>query len=84
MVCDGYPTETTEDRRRDLPAAMWVEREACFGNSERRTQQWNKLVDPPGEAMPDSWQIIIEIAKRMGYDATLPLGDRGRAGRGPL
>ncbi|MCP5110944.1 MAG: molybdopterin-dependent oxidoreductase, partial [bacterium] len=54
-----------------LPAAMWVEREACFGNSERRTQQWNKMMDPPGEAMPDS-QITVEIAKRMGHGKLFP------------
>jgi len=71
VVCDGYPTATTEIADVVLPAAMWVEREGCFGNSERRTQQWNKLVDPPGEAMADS-RIVIEIARRMGYGKLFP------------
>ena len=71
VVSDVYPTPTTAIADVVLPAAMWVEREACFGNSERRTQQWNKLVDPPGEAMPDSLQII-EIAKRMGHGGLFP------------
>jgi nitrate reductase NapA len=71
VVCDVYPTATTEIADVILPAAMWVEREACFGNSERRTQQWDKLVNPPGEAMPDS-RISIEIAARMGYGRLFP------------
>ncbi len=53
-----------------LPSAAWVEREGVFGNTERRTQQWDKLVEPPGEATEDAWQII-EVAKRMGHGDTL-------------
>jgi nitrate reductase NapA len=33
------------------------------GNSERRTQQWFKMVDPPGEARDDCWQIIAVARK---------------------
>ena len=71
VVCDVYPTPTTEIADVVLPVAMWVEREGCFGNSERRTQQWDKLVEPPGEAMADS-EITVEIAKRMGYAKLFP------------
>ena len=71
VVSDIYPTATTEIADVILPSAMWVEREGCFGNSERRTQQWNQLVDPPGDARPDAWQII-EVAKRMGYGNLFP------------
>ena len=71
VVSDVYPTPTTEIADVILPSAMWVEREACFGNSERRTQQWNKMVEAPGESMPDSMQII-EVAKRMGYSDLFP------------
>ena len=81
VVCDIYPTETTAIADVILPAAMWVEREACFGNSERRTQQWDKLVDPPGEAKPDSW-ITIEIARRMGYDKLFPWNTEEEQARG--
>jgi nitrate reductase NapA len=45
---------------------MWIEREGLFGNSERRTQHWEQMVAPPGEAMSDTWQII-EVARRLGY-----------------
>lgn len=71
VVSDIYPTPTTAIADVVLPSACWVEREGCFGNSERRTQQWNKLVEPPGEAKPDSWQLI-EVARRMGYDKLFP------------
>lgn len=66
VVSDVYPTPTTEIADVVLPAAMWVEREGFFGNTERRTQHWHKLVEPPGEAKPDVWQTM-EVAKRMGY-----------------
>jgi nitrate reductase NapA len=65
VVSDIYPTPTTEIADLILPSAAWVEREGVFGNTERRTQQWNKMVEPPGEAKEDAWQII-EVAKRMG------------------
>ena len=57
-----------------LPAAAWVEREGVYGNTERRTQQWNKMVDPPGEAREDAWQVI-EVAKRMGMGHLFPWPD---------
>ena len=50
IVSDVYPTATTQLADLILPAAMWVEKNGVFGNSERRTQQWFKMVDPPGEA----------------------------------
>lgn len=71
VVSDVYPTPTTAIADVVLPAAMWVEREGCFGNSERRTQQWNQLVDPPGEAIADS-TMTVEIARRMGYGKLFP------------
>ncbi|NIR47160.1 molybdopterin-dependent oxidoreductase [candidate division KSB1 bacterium] len=66
VVSDVYPTPTTEIADVVLPAAMWVEREGFFGNTERRTQHWQKMVEPPGEAKADVWQTM-EVAKRMGY-----------------
>ena len=71
VVSDIYPTETTAVADVILPSAMWIEREGLFGNSERRTQQWDKIVDGPGEAMSDTWQII-EVARRMGYGELFP------------
>ncbi len=71
VVSDVYPTPTTAEADVILPSAMWIEREGMFGNSERRTQHFNQLLDPPGEAMSDTWQII-EVARRMGYEKLFP------------
>lgn len=71
VVSDIYPTPTTDVADLILPAAGWVEREGMFGNTERRTQHWDKLVDPPGEAKEDAWQII-QVAKRMDMGHLFP------------
>lgn len=71
VVSDVYPTPTVDIADVVLPSAMWVEREGMFGNTERRTQHWRQLVDPPGECLPDDWQII-EVARRMGYGDLFP------------
>ncbi len=71
VVSDVYPTPTTDIADVILPSAMWIEREGMFGNSERRTQHWEKMLTPPGEAMSDTWQLI-EVARRMGYEKQFP------------
>lgn len=67
VVSDIYPTPTTDIADVILPSAMWIEREGMYGNSERRTQYFEQMVQPPGEAMSDTWQLI-EVAKRMGFE----------------
>jgi nitrate reductase NapA len=57
---------------------MWVEKNGMFGNSERRTQQWFKMVSPPGEARDDAWQTIA-VAKEL-FDRGHP-GMRDKDGR---
>ncbi|SEN24658.1 periplasmic nitrate reductase subunit NapA apoprotein [Mesobacillus persicus] len=64
VVSDGYPTKSTELADVVLPVAMWVEREGQFGNAERRTNIFEKVVEPPGEAKHDLW-AIIQVAKRI-------------------
>lgn len=64
IVSEVYPTATTELADLVLPAALWVEKNGVFGNSERRTQQWFKMVQPPGEAREDLW-MTIAIAHRL-------------------
>ena len=71
IVSEVYPTATTRLADLILPSAMWVEKNGIFGNSERRTQQWFKMVEPPGEARDDAWQTIA-VARE--------LFDRGVAG----
>jgi nitrate reductase NapA len=71
IVSDIYPTVSTDQADLILPAAAWIEREGVFGNSERRTQQWNRMLDPPGEAKEDAW-AIVELARKMGMGDLFP------------
>ncbi|WMJ73598.1 molybdopterin-dependent oxidoreductase [Cytophagaceae bacterium ABcell3] len=71
VVSDVYPTPTTDVADVILPSAMWIEREGMFGNAERRTQHFNKMVEPVGEAMSDCWQLI-EVGKRLGFGELFP------------
>ncbi len=76
IVSDVYPTRSTQIADVVLPTAMWVEKEGAFGNAERRTQFWKKMVDPPGQAKSDLWQLL-EFASRMGLGSLFayPKGD---------
>jgi ferredoxin-nitrate reductase len=49
-----------------LPAAGWLEKEGTMTNSERRITYLPKMIDAPGEALPDS-EIIIRFAQKMGF-----------------
>jgi nitrate reductase (cytochrome) len=71
VVSDVYPTPTTDVADVVLPSAMWIEREGMFGNSERRTQHFEKMLAPPGDAMSDGWQLI-EVARRLGFEKLFP------------
>ncbi len=66
IVSDVYPTATTKYADLVLPSAMWVEKNGVYGNSERRTQQWFKMVEPPGDAREDLWQVLA-VAREL-YD----------------
>jgi nitrate reductase NapA len=72
VVCsDPYPTVTAMAADIVLPTAMWVEKEGSYGNAERRTHFWHQLVDAPGEARSDLWQLM-EFAKRFTTDEVWP------------
>ncbi len=49
-----------------LPAATWLEKEGTMTNSERRISHLPKVIDAPGEALPDA-EIITRFARKMGY-----------------
>ena len=49
-----------------LPAAAWAEKQGTMTNSERRISLLDKIVEPPGEALPDA-EIICRLARRMGF-----------------
>jgi anaerobic selenocysteine-containing dehydrogenase len=77
VVQDAYhPTETTRFADVLLPAAQWPEKDGVMTNSERRLTYLPKLVEPPGEALPDA-TILTRFAHEMGWKAVFP--DTGAA-----
>jgi nitrate reductase NapA len=83
VVSDAYPTVTAMAADLVLPAAMWVEKEGAYGNAERRTHFWHQLVQAPGEARSDLWQLV-EFSKRFTTDEVWPaeILDRNPAYKG--
>ncbi len=71
VVSDAYPTVTCQAADLVLPSAMWVEKEGAYGNAERRTHFWHQLVEAPGEARSDLWQLM-EFSKRFTTDECWP------------
>jgi ferredoxin-nitrate reductase len=66
VVQDAYhPTDTTCFADVLLPAAQWPEKEGVMTNSERTLTYLPRLLDPPGEALPD-WQIVTLLARELG------------------
>ncbi len=74
VVQDIFLTETAELADVVLPAACYAERDGTQTSTERRVQMWRKAQSPPGEAKED-WQIISELAARMGYAKQFPYQD---------
>ncbi len=62
----SHQSETTKFADLLLPAAGWLEKEGTMTNSERRISYLNKVVKPPGEALPDA-EILMRFAKKMNY-----------------
>ena len=75
VVSEAYPTPTTDIADVVLPSAMWLEREGILANAERRLQYFEKMVDAPGDAMSDAWQMI-EVARRLGFSRMFPTAER--------
>jgi formate dehydrogenase alpha subunit len=59
-------TETAKLADVVLPAAAFAEKDGTFTNTERRVQRIRQACKPPGRARSD-WQILSELATRMGY-----------------
>jgi len=49
-----------------LPAAAWTEKEGTMTNAGRYVTHLEKIVDAPGEALPDA-EIICRFAREMGF-----------------
>jgi formate dehydrogenase major subunit len=65
VVQDIFFSKTCEYADVVLPASPSLEKDGTFVNTERRFQRLYKVMDPLGDSKPD-WQIIMEIANRMG------------------
>ncbi|MFW6126326.1 MAG: molybdopterin-dependent oxidoreductase, partial [Chloroflexota bacterium] len=66
VVQDIFLSETAWLADVVFPAAAFAEKNGTFTNTERRVQRVREAVLPPGEAKPD-WQIVSELAHRMGH-----------------
>jgi len=67
VVQDAFhPTETSALAHAVLPAAAWPEKEGTMTNSERRVGLVRKVLEPPGDALPD-WRIFARLAVELGY-----------------
>jgi nitrate reductase NapA len=65
VVSEAYhPTKTSELADLVLPAALWVEKDGTYGQSERRYQYVEKAIAPPAEARADL-DVMIEFANRL-------------------
>ena len=63
-----FPTDTASLAHVVLPAAGWAEKECAMTNSERVVTLSRKLIDPPGDALPD-WQLLAALARELGFGA---------------
>jgi ferredoxin-nitrate reductase len=59
-----------------LPAAGWLEKDGTMTNSDRRISYLNKVIDPPGEALPDV-EILCRFAKKMGFGKSFDFKNSG-------
>jgi formate dehydrogenase major subunit len=66
VVQDLFLTETAEVADVILPASSYMEKLGTYTNTDRRVQLGRPALELPGEARLD-WQIVCEIATRMGY-----------------
>jgi ferredoxin-nitrate reductase len=71
IVQDAYhPTETSRYAHVLLPAAVNLEQDGTFCNSERTVTLMRQVVPPPGEAKPD-WWWVREVARGLGFERGL-------------
>ena len=68
-----FPTDSAQLAHVFLPAAGWAEKDCAMTNSERVVTLSRKLVDPPGDALPD-WQLLARLARELGFGAAFAWG----------
>jgi formate dehydrogenase major subunit len=67
VVQEIFLTETAGFADVILPATAFPEKTGTFTNTDRRVQMGRQAFAPPGQARQD-WEIIQEIARRLGLD----------------
>ncbi|MBB6122819.1 molybdopterin-dependent oxidoreductase [Sphingobium subterraneum] len=67
-------TDTTAFAHVKLPALGWSEKDGTVTNSERMISRQRALFPPAGEARAD-WDIIAEVARRMGHEHAFTWAD---------
>ncbi len=67
VVQDIFLTETAWHADVILPASSQAEKLGSYTNSNRQIQIGRPALDPPGQARQD-WELICEIARRIGLD----------------
>lgn len=60
-----------------LPAALWAEKEGVYGCTELRYQLLDQAVEPQEKARPD-FDILCDLARRLGHANPIPFGSPGR------
>ena len=65
VVCDFFPSETTQYAHVVLPALQWAEESGTTTNLEGRLLLRERVVDPPAGPRSDL-SIFAELAKRLG------------------
>jgi len=65
VVQDIFMTPTAELAHVVLPATSYAEKDGTFTATDRRIQRIRAAIPPVGQSKPD-WQIICELAQRMG------------------
>ena len=65
VVQEIFLTETAQMADVVLPSTSFAEKCGTFTNTERRVQRVRQAIRPVGDARPD-WQIVSEVARRMG------------------
>jgi formate dehydrogenase major subunit len=67
VVQDIFLTETAEFADVVLPASSYMEKDGTYTNTDRRVQLGRTVLEPPGGARLD-WEIVQELAQRLGLD----------------
>lgn len=70
VVQDIALTETAKLAHVVLPAAAWAEKDGTFINAEGVSQTARKIIDAPGQALPD-WQILRNLSLAMGKEISV-------------